>query len=182
MQMSGIDFGEIKVTSKHKEDGVWYGDATEIPNLTINERAETATRVSMLFAGKTALDIVKRGYSYADPRRDEPELDLSHFVDEREVQGILLRPHGIHAFQRHLSLGVGLFSADNDEKPFGLVVPGMGTLVHGERLSDFKKVADEAHLGDFTENPSSHIIASKAISLCGEYARFSKSTGQLVLQ
>lgn len=181
MQMSGIDFGDIKVTSEHKDNGLWYGNATEIPNLAVNGRAETATRVGMLFAGKKALDIVQRGYSFADPARDEPDLDLSHFVSEREVRGVLLRPQSIHTFQRHLSHGIGLFSGNDDEKPFGLVVPGMGSLVHHDRLGDFKRVADEAHLGDFTESSASHIIASKAISLCGEYARLNASTRELVL-
>lgn len=180
MQMSGLDFGEIKVTSEHTANGVWYGNATEIPNLAVNGRAETATRVGMLFAGKKAVDIVQRGYSFANPARDEPDLDLSHFASEREIHGVLLRPQGIHTFQRHLSHGIGLFS-EEDEKPFGLVVPGMGTLIHNGRLGDFKRVADEAHLGDFVENPVSHIIASKAIGLCDEYSKLTADTRELIL-
>lgn len=183
MQMSDIDFGEIKVTSKHKEEGVWWGDAAQIADVAIDTQPDTATSVGILFAGKKAIDIVQRGYSFADPERDEPDLDLGNFVDERLVEGVLLRPHGIHAFQRHLSLGVGLFSLDREEnRPFGLVVPGKGAIVHRGRIGDYKRVVSEAHLLGPLDKPDRDAeIASKAISLCVEYAKLPKASIPLAL-
>ncbi len=183
MQMSAIDFEGIKVTSEHKENGAWWGDAKEIDGVTIDERADTATGVGVLFAGKAAVDIVRRGYSFADPTRDEPDLDPSSFADERLVEGVLLRPHGIHAFQRHVSLGVGLFSPDSEaNKPFGLVVPGKGTILHRDGVGDFDKMVAEAREQGLLDKPIDFQIASKAIGICAEYAKLPQNSGVLALR
>jgi hypothetical protein len=180
--MSDINFGEIKVTPRHKQDGVWWGNATEVARVAIDTEPEVATSVGVLYAGRKAIDIVQRGYSFADPARDEPELDLDQFLTEREVEGVVLRPQGIHVFRRHLSHGVGLFSP-GDENPFGLVVPGKGTIVKIDKIDEFKRVADEALLrGPLEEGESvNDIMASKAIGLTAEYSKLPKVARPVVL-
>ena len=180
--MSGLDFGEVKITNKHRAQGEWWGDARERTPVEVYTEPELANSISILFAGKKAVEIAQRGWEFANPLREKAVSEEDDFNQELVVgEEVLVQPRAVHVFRHDISHGVGLWTMGADTAPFGLVVPGSGVLVHKDHTKDFQLVVSEVSSMEPLEQTVDEIIASKAIRLSSEYARLQVESAQPVL-